>query len=166
MVGGVMLGVMRGRTRAVQEAIQSWPGGTVESGRLLDVQDAVRECLELPPALRNLWNTTFDRMTANQLSLQDLLDLRDPLESLFDEALQTVVATQERVHELEQAGCRIELAAGLEAAAAELRRLKHFIFEHWPRWDAAAVEEALAEVERGEYKTVEEILRELQDKDA
>jgi hypothetical protein len=162
MTESLLFRVLRSRTEAVQAAVQSWPVGAADARVLLDLEDAVRECLTLPGTLKQFWNTVFRRLADGQIPLEDLDDLRDAVERRFDDALDLVRAVRQRSQELTHNGAPGDRASEFAAAEEELQRMKHFIFEHWSRFDAKDAEESLAAIARGEYQTTEEILRELQ----
>jgi hypothetical protein len=143
----------------------AWPPGANGVRLTNDLEDVVRECLELPAVMKNLWNTTFDRIASRQYEqAEEIAALRDPLENLFDETIAGVEAVRARVQERQGSGAPINRADELGAALKELRRIKDFVFEHWPRFDDKDDEEAWAAYRRGESIPLDDLIHELQNR--
>ena len=88
------------------------------------------------------------------------------MQELFDELLRVVGALCAWASTLEQSGYEIDGAAELQDASEALQRLQQQIFEHWPWIDNERIAEGRAEISRGEFRTPQEILNELQGSDS
>src|SRR4051812_11839084 len=97
MRDSALLRIVRRRLQAIRETLAAWPPGANGVKLSHDLEDLVRECLNLPVTMKDIWHTMFDRFAAGQYDRpEDIMDFRDPLESLFDEALATAEAVRAR----------------------------------------------------------------------
>jgi hypothetical protein len=164
MSEGALFRILRARLRAMEEALAALP--TASNGQQVthELEQLVRESLEIPAAMKQLWNTTYDYLAPHiRAQVVELLTLRDPLEALFEEAL----AVMEHVRTRAQAvgkGCGVARTEDLESALSEMQRIKQFVFQHWPRFEEKDMEEAWAEHLRGESLPLDELFRELQNR--
>lgn len=160
MSESVLLRIHRGSVQALAEVVQSWTNPGVRATLAREVEEAVRLCLRWPEEFQELWESLWRRAAASEI--EDYQATGEQFVNHLDHALRILDTVRERIREQQQQGRALASAAKLETVHAELHRLRHHAQERWPWINETIIQEALAEYERGEYRSVREILDELQ----
>jgi hypothetical protein len=163
MTDSLLFRIQRGKTRAIEEAVEAWKAEHAGAMEAREVEELVRECLQMPDEMRRVYREIFDRFTSG--NIEGYHDIGKALQAQFEGNLRFMDSVRDMARKQAAAGHAIEGAAELNRVLEEIRPKVAEIFERWP-WipTAEEVAEARAEIARGDYKTVEELLDELRRK--
>lgn len=128
----------------------------------LDVEEFVSECIDLGNLSKHAWR-----------SFRELL-LKDPNAPVIDESgtimkealaktLAIFQAVKRLVDEASQKGHAVKDAANLELVLHETRKINETVQGIFAPPDPKMIEESIAAFKRGEYYTIEELIRAAQD---
>lgn len=128
------------------------------------VTKLLREVARYPDLARGHWADFYSR--ARNGKVQDYNEEGRRWERTFDEWMRSCRIAQETSAAFRQAGVELEGAERLPMVRQDLERMRRQALDHWPWYDEADAREAVAQCERGECRTPEEILRELPGRDS
>lgn len=160
MTENLLLHVYRNNVDSLKEAVSSWRGEPDGARLVSELRDALRLCRSWPEEMRQLDRSLWKRGAANQID--DYQQTGEQVLDLFDRRLDALARLRDQATELERQRHHIEEAAELDQLREELSRMRQDFVDHWLWITEAIMEESRAEYARGDYQTVEEILRELQ----
>jgi hypothetical protein len=114
----------------------------------------------MPDEMRRVYREIFDRFTSG--NIEGYHDIGKALQVQFEDNLRFMDAVRDMARRQQSDGHAIDGAAELDRVLEEIRPKVQEMFERWP-WmpTEEEVAEARAEIARGNYKTVEELLNEL-----
>ncbi|MBL8795041.1 MAG: hypothetical protein JNM56_14120 [Planctomycetia bacterium] len=165
MTDSLLFRLQCGKSRAIEEVVEAWKAEHAGAMAARDVEELVRECLRLPDEMRRIYREIFDRFTSG--NIEGYHDIGKALQAQFEGNLRFMDSVRDMARRQTAAGHTIEGAAELERVLEDIRPKVQEIFERWP-WmpTEEEVAEAKAEIARGNYQTVDEILDELRRKNS
>src|SRR5256885_1311661 len=130
MSTNVLSRISKGQLRGFEEALEaakadieeSWKSEDHRAAVARDLQFIIRQALQVPQALRDLWNSTFDQLFDHQV--EDYYETGQELLGAFEPGLRVLARVVELVGAFERMGGRVEGAEGVRAANEEVQRLK------------------------------------------
>jgi hypothetical protein len=152
--------ICEARLHGISTAAGLWKRDHQEAMKVRDVEDLVRECLGAHDLLTDLYQEAWHLLLHNELT--DVQAEGRFLELLLHRAERTWITIQERIHWAQGQGYSIDRSAELDQAIESGQRMSRTVSQRWPFIDPQQIEQARAELTRGEFQTVEEILGELQ----
>lgn len=156
----ILLRIRRGTVQTLAEAVQTWAGRPLDAEQARDVRDALRICRSWPDELQDACESLWRRASANQV--EDYQKAGELFLELVDQAGRTLETLGQRTQDFERQGRALPGVAEVKGIKDKLGRFRQQFVDSWPWVTEAVVQEALAEYARGDSRTVEEILEELE----
>ena len=157
-----LMRLRRGMVQLVEDVLRSWPAERLDAKLAQDVAEALRVCRSWPEELEEVADSLWRRAAANQID--DSQQAGERVLDLVEHAVKALEQLALKVQDFERQGRPILEGKELPTVTDRLRRFRQQFQESWPWWNAAIVQEALAEYARGEAQSAREILDELQGK--
>lgn len=160
MSAPVLFELESNRVRADHQTIEGWhrslrdPADKAEAARL-----ATHAANRMPGVIRGVWAASWD--SAQRGTTSDYQETRQYVRDLFRECRAIVNGAQLLVDQVRERGVSIEDADRLPETMTLLQEMERKALGAWPEFNEAEAREAIAQCQRGEGKTPEEILREL-----
>ncbi len=151
--------ICRGQARTIEDAVEAWRTGHDGALEARDIEDVIPVCLTLCQLLQQWQKDAWEALFANRL--RNVHSAGALLRKGYHHALQALEGVADGLRWAEQKGCEVARAADFRQAAEAVRRLHEDFCRRWPFLDRAAVEEARAQIGRGEFLSAEDIQREL-----
>jgi hypothetical protein len=150
-----------GRTQAVEDMVENWKVKHDEAMFVMDLDEMVRECLDLSALCQHVWKTLWQLLR------------RDPNGEAIDEAeesIKTALAKTQHIFQLVQdlvaqahgKGYTIQNSEALPTAAEEVRAICAKIDVVYLPFNQEVADEAIAAFKRGECVPIEDLIREAQ----
>lgn len=153
--------ICKGQARTIEDVVCAWMSDHHEAMGVRDVEDVIELCLSLRDILISLNKDAWEQLLANKL--RNVIQAGDILQKTVVQVLTTLESVHdEGVQGARQKGYEVDNADRLDEAIEQVRRLKQDFEARWPFFDQRQLGESRANIARGEYQTVEEILGELQ----
>ncbi len=150
MSPGLVYEVYREQALGMKRAVEHWRLEHLDALATWDVERIVRALLQLPPALREAWNKTFERLFVGGEPLGPE-QARSSMAGALEAVLEALVAYRDLAMESErQTGRNIEGLANFHAAIREVGELNDQLREHWPAFGPRELAEAHTAVRNGE----------------
>jgi hypothetical protein len=137
----------RGQVEAMAEAVEAWKGEQDQAMRALDVEDAVRSCLDYPARMGQLWKATWRHIEDGKIEINAAWHA---LQAAFAKTLGLMDDVGELAREAAATGHPINAAAELDQARARVAALRDDLFRHWEPFTEEDAREALEASARGE----------------
>lgn len=151
--------ICRGQARTIEDAVETWKADHEDAADVRAIEDVIPVCLTLCQLLqewqKDVWESLFSNRLRNVHSTGELL------RKGYHHALPALDGVADCLRWAEQKGYEVDKTAVFQQAAESVRRLHEDFTRRWPFLDRAAVEEARAQIGRGEFLSAEEIQREL-----
>jgi len=160
MTGAVLLELENNRAEADLRTFQEWRAIDQEDLRVEAAERAVRVATNAPREATQVWASVWKRAEENRI--EDYQATGEGLKRLFARLTRAVEVAQELADAVIRQGRAVDGADQLPEALAVLRKMERRALDAWPWISDGDVNEAMAQCERGQSKTPEEILRELQ----
>ena len=134
------------------------------------IETLVRECLSHASEFRPMWQAVLTMLDSDEeVALEPV---GRELQTIFERALQVLRSMQAVCRQYQQGGWTIPSARELDRELADLQAFSAGLFKNWP-WenepykacDPNALAQARAELDRGEYVDLEDLIRDLQSQD-
>ncbi len=128
-----------------------------------DVEEVIRECIEVKDLILHACKKTFDRL------FDEDFDDTDWSFRILHSMIEKSISNDKKTYELAMRiakGYTVEGLSSLPEAIGELERLSLEVENRWPKIDQKMVAEALAAYKRGEFDTSEDLLRVAQNSDS
>jgi hypothetical protein len=149
------------RTRAAEHLVEDWKNKHDQAMFAMDVEEMVRECVNLDALCRHAWKTLWQliRRDPNGAAVDEA---KEPIQEALAKTQQVLHSVEGLVAEAKGKGLTISSAEELLGVARTVREIsaKVKIVYPNPNWEQIRISQA--EFERGEYQTIEELLREVQ----
>jgi hypothetical protein len=162
MHSGILFPICRGRTQAVQQAVDGWLSERTLELFTADVEDMLDACIALGKEVCYLRQTVWRRAFAGQIRCvqetgERLLESFAAVLHVFDTARDTIrMAKAWETHK--------EKRTEFERVEGEVRKLKEDLLNRWPRVDFEMLKRSDAEYARGESQSLKEAFDELLDR--
>lgn len=162
MSSGTVNYICRSRSRAIETLgleYESWQRDTIDAAVAHDVEDWIKECLDVGEKTISLYTSTRQLLRSNSLmgpqeTGQGLLALFQETTRLFDRVQSGVEAAQRNGYSIENETAFTVMRASVAAARERLRL-------NWPWVDVRMWDRTRTAIAQGDYQTAEEIAREL-----
>ena len=152
------------RADLVQTLVEDWRLQHDDVHFALDVEDLVQECLDLSKSLQDGWTTLLNRLFNEQID--DIGTVGEMMGTAIDRSLQVFDEVTRLLAECKRRKYDVECTAELNDAKSRIGKLKAEVASRWPSVDFEMGREALEAFHRGEYRSTEDILHELEDQAA
>src|SRR5579864_9025945 len=137
MSTNVLTRISRGQLRGFEEALEaakadieeSWKSEDHRAAVGRDLQFIIGQALQVPKTLRDLRNSTFDRLFDHEVDDYD--QARKELREAFDPGLRIIARVLELVSAFERLGGTLAGASELRVANNEVLGLEKETFEEW-----------------------------------
>jgi hypothetical protein len=148
------------RSFLAEELVETWQVNYQAAMYSLDLEAVVDESLDLSALLRKSWPKIRELLFDERIC--DIAGAGKLFEGCVKRTNSLLNRVLGFVHVVEKTGHEIARLLELDCAIKEMKRLKETIEKEWPKIDAKMTEESLADYRRGEYKSVETLLNDLQ----
>lgn len=152
--------ICRGKLRTIEDAVDAWKAEHVKAMRIQNIEELVHECLGASDYLKQWNNESWKQLMEN--NLRAVQEEGEMLRRAFRNASALFSPIMDAVKDAENQSYRIEKAPEFQKAIDEVESMSAKLEKHWPFIDLQMVEESRAAMERGDYVSVEDMLRELQ----
>jgi hypothetical protein len=157
MSTNVLSRISKGQLRGFEEALEaaktdieeSWKSEEHRGAVGRDLQCIIGQALQIPKMLRDVRNSTFDRLFDHKVDDYD--QTRKELREAFDPGLRIIARVLELVGAFERLGGTLSGASELRLANDQVRWLEKEIFEEWPWFAELDTAKTLDDVRRGEF---------------
>jgi hypothetical protein len=152
-----------GRSRLAETLIENWRIAHQEETFATDVAALLGECLELRSLTRQTWSALLELLFSNEHNNGiEVEEFGKTLKIALVKTLEVFTTVQTLLEEAQQKGYTIGEAGQFAAIHQEVIQIKAEVGKAFPEYDRNMAEQARAAFHRGEYRTVEDLLREAQ----
>jgi hypothetical protein len=163
-IGGTAMSILvqryHRRIRLLQEMLEDWQIKHQQAMFARDLEELVQECLELRRLTDHVWGKLSDGLFSEEI------ENIDPAGRLMQFAVDKAVEVFEQIATLirkaDEGGYNIDASDDFSAAQARIKEIKTELAVQWPWSNHDLIQESLAAYKRGEHRTAEEMLRELE----
>lgn len=147
------------RSRVVEHLIEDWKAGQIQPAGASCLAAIVAECIDVVAFCLQSWEYIQELLRTDPNG-----DAIDAVGKIMKSELPRTLAALDSVQELigKMTSSPIKDATAFEAAANQIRAVHAKVEMVFPELNKEMAEESLAEFTRGEYQTVEELIREIQ----
>ena len=150
------------RSHQLEEYVETWQIDHKDSVYAHDLEELVKECLELTPLLRRAWDSTVERLFDETARSDRVFTGEEVIRGAISRALKVFLRVAQLLEAAERAGFSIENAAGFKDGRHALEQLERDAEKEWPPLDSGQITDSLEAYKRGDFKSAEDMLGELQ----
>lgn len=126
------------------------------------VQEFVDEIRDHQGFLFEIWRKSLQAAVSGEMNDEELAEFQQFILQIFDRSIQQMETANRLIKESTVKGHPIQGESDFKSKHAEIRKIRHRIRTNWPAPDPAAMEKSLKEVREGKFKTIEELIDDLQ----
>lgn len=170
MSGSTLLRLRRRIADAFEDEVRAVQNAPASPQSMAEIETLVRECLNHAREFRPMWQAVLAMLDSDEVV--PLEPVGRELQTIFERGLQVLRSMQAVCRQYQHGGLTIPSARELNRELADLQAFSAGLFKNWP-WenvpykacDPIAVAQARAELDRGEYVDLEDLIRDLQSQD-
>jgi hypothetical protein len=152
----------RDRSNQLESYVDTWQIDHKEAMQVCDLEELIKECLELVPLLRRAWDRASELSFDAKVKSELLFVAEDLIRVAIDRTTITLRKISRLIETFERAEYTIVGAKELRDAVCDVEILDKEAESRCSPFDARQAEESLAAYASGDYKSAEGLLHELQ----
>lgn len=152
--------ICRAHIQAVTDVLKSWKKDHDEAMKVRDLEDLIRLCLAFCEEEDQLVTEALETLASDKTMTVRRHGFM--IQATLDAAVQAVEAVTMRVEHYKRQGYSVDNEETLREVARKTRQRQVAFLGQWPFFTLEELEESSAVIERGEFVTGEDLLRELQ----
>ena len=134
--GTLLLDIRRAQAEATSRALSNWSPPTDIDQRIRQVEESIREFLDVPRELKQVVHSVFENQPHDGSLLSYMNDRRTELTACFQSALGGAAQLRELAWGSETGGRSVPSLPLLERAIREVEQLQSNTLAHWVEFDA------------------------------
>ena len=150
-----------GRTEAAEGMVENWKIKHDPTMLVMDVDEMVRECLDLSALCQHAWKILW-QLLCREPNSDAAYEAEDPMKKALAKTLHLFQSVQELVSQANCQGFAVQNAEAIATAVQAVHQISAKVDSVYPQMNEALAEEAIAAFNRGEYVSIEELIREAQ----
>ena len=151
--------ICRGQARTIEDAVEAWRPDRGDTMEVRDIEDVIPVCLLLCELLQEWQRDAWESLFSNKL--RNVQSEGESLRKAYIHSLEAFKGVADCLRWAEQKGYEFDTAAEFHRATETVQESYGDFSRRWPFLDPAVVEEARAQIGRGEFLSAEDIQREL-----
>ncbi|MBI2807102.1 MAG: hypothetical protein HYX68_19145 [Planctomycetes bacterium] len=149
------------RSRVIEQLIDDWKNQRIPGPVNALLMATIQECIDVGALCDQTWQTVYELLHTDPNG-EEIYELGNMVKPELAKTLAAFEWISERITEANGVGTPITGASEFAAAASQVRELITRIEMVFPELNEAMAAESLAAFERGDYQTIEELIREVQ----
>ncbi|HBI42237.1 MAG TPA: hypothetical protein DDY78_05175 [Planctomycetales bacterium] len=150
------------RSHQLEGYVETWQIDHKEAMQVCDLEELVKECLELAPLLRRAWGGATDVSFDENVKNESLFVGEELIRVAINRAALAFRKISRLIETSEQAGYAIANAEKFRDAVRDMEALEKEAENECAPLNTQQMDEALADYKRGDFKLAGDMLRELQ----
>jgi hypothetical protein len=151
--------ICRGQVRTIEDAIEAWKAGHEDAMEVRDIEDVIPVCLMLGELLQQWQKDAWESLFSNRL--REVQSAGALLQKAYSQSLEAFEGVADCLRWAKRNGYAVEKATDFQRIAEMVQRLHADFARRWPFLDPTAIDEARAQISRGEFVSEEDIQHEL-----
>jgi hypothetical protein len=149
------------RTRAAEHLVEDWKKAHDEAMFAMDVEGMVRECVDLGALCQHAWKSLWEliRRDPNGIAVDEV---EKSIKEALSKTLGLLRSVEGLVAEAKGKGFAIPNADALASTGQAVREISAKVDVVYPQVNEEQIRISREQFERGEYQTIEELIREVQ----
>jgi uncharacterized protein Yka (UPF0111/DUF47 family) len=149
------------RSRSAEGLVEDWKLKHRNVEFATDIEEMVCECVELSDLCKHAWKTLRER-AFHRTTPENIEEAGAVMKQAVSKTLGTFHALEGLVADAENRGCTVKNAGALHKVVQEIDEINGKVDKLFPPLNKELIEESIAAFNRGEYQTIEELIRETQ----